>query len=636
MVLLKMFEKTNIVVFVSGTGTNLQAVIDACQKGNLHCQVETVVANQECMGIERAKRHGIPTILFPNVGLTREQHESLITDELIKQNVQASLFVLAGYMRVLSKEFIDFWNSRNVQILNLHPALHGEFTGAHAIQDAFHAFERNELGENPRTGVMVHHVIEELDKGELIKQVEVPIRENDTLETLTERIRQVEKPLLISALQIVTGFRRGKVRDIYVLNDDQLLMQASSRLSAFDRHICTIPNKGFYLNQTSQWWFENTRHIIDNHMLFCEGDSMIVKRCEVIPIEMVVRAYITGSTQTSMWTNYNKGVREYCGHKLPEGLKKNQKLDKLYITPTTKDEVHDELTTGQEMVNQGIVTANEWAYLCEKTLELFRFGSAVADSRGLILVDTKFEFGRYNGQIILIDEVMTSDSSRYWIKASYQNRFEQGLEPEKYDKDIIRNTLKKSWDPYAEDAGDPPVTEELLRQTDVAYRTLYQLITNSQSSNEQFDSNLVTHNSLDEIYNHFLNTQDRVVIIAGSTSDDPHVNKLEAALNNQGIMVDRYVSSAHKNTYQTMEILEKYDKVDYRVIYVTVAGRSNALSGVVAANVRFPVIACPPFKDKMDFMVNINSTLQMPSKVPVMTILEPGNVALACRRMIDF
>lgn len=257
--------------------------------------------------------------------------------------------------------------------------------------------------------------------------------------------------------------RDGKVRTLYDVSEKTLLLSATDRLTGFDRQLCSIPFKGSVLNNISLWWFNKTQHIVPNHLDIQLNEKMYnqstsfdnkylnkdvyVKKCKPFLIEFVVRGYITGSSQTSLWTNYNKGMRNYCGINFPDGLVKNQKLRYNVVTPTTKGEV-DELISSEEIIRREIMTEEEWNTCHNYALQLFNYGQKVANEKGLILVDTKYEFGVYNGQIILIDEIHTPDSSRYWLKHSYKERFNNGKEPESIDKEIIRKWVKKNYDPY--------------------------------------------------------------------------------------------------------------------------------------------------------------------------------------------
>eukprot|EP00658_Telonema_sp_P-2_P041793 TRINITY_DN2992_c0_g1_i1.p1 TRINITY_DN2992_c0_g1~~TRINITY_DN2992_c0_g1_i1.p1 ORF type:complete len:348 (+),score=82.11 TRINITY_DN2992_c0_g1_i1:60-1103(+) len=221
----------------------------------------------------------------------------------------------------------------------------------------------------------------------------------------------------------------GKVRDIYT-SASKVALVATDRQSAFDRHLASVPFKGQVLSRVSQWWFAQTGDIVPNHVLAIPHSNITVgKRCEIFPIEFVVRGYITGSTDTAMWTHYDRGVRDYCGHQLPDGLVKNQRLETVLLTPTTKSAVHDECISAQAIVERGFMSQEDFEYCEQKALELFAHATQVAAGRGLILVDTKFEFGKVDGQIVIADEILTPDSSRYWISESYEQCMSDGKNP---------------------------------------------------------------------------------------------------------------------------------------------------------------------------------------------------------------
>ena len=269
----------------------------------------------------------------------------------------------------------------------------------------------------------------------------------------------------------------GKVRDIYDLGD-KLILITTDRQSAFDRILAAIPYKGQVLNLTSIWWFENTQHIIKNQVLDVPDPNVVIaKKCEVFPVEFVVRGYITGSTSTSLWTVYKNGSRNYCGNQLPENLVKNQRLDKPILTPTTKDKIHDRPISPKEIISEKLMTQADWDFTSNIALELFNFGLELMDEKGLILVDTKYEFGKdKNGNIILIDEVHTPDSSRYWLKNTYDERFLNNQEPDNIDKEFLRLWFVDNCDPY-NDEKLPDAPENLVIELSQRYISLYQMIT---------------------------------------------------------------------------------------------------------------------------------------------------------------
>ena len=271
--------------------------------------------------------------------------------------------------------------------------------------------------------------------------------------------------------------KTGKVRDQYDIGD-KIVLITTDRQSAFDRVLASIPFKGQVLNQTSVWWFKNTEQIISNHFIEMPDPNVIIaKKCKVIPIEFVVRGYITGSTSTSLWTVYNNGDREYCGNQLSEGLIKNQKLDENMLTPTTKEEHHDRPISPDDIIKEGWMTKDDWHYCSKVALDLFAFGQKVAADHGMILVDTKYEMGvDADGNILLVDEIHTPDSSRYWIKSTYEEKMERGEEPENIDKEFLRLWFVDNCDPYNDETlPNPP--DDLVVELSNRYIYLYETIT---------------------------------------------------------------------------------------------------------------------------------------------------------------
>ncbi len=230
---------------------------------------------------------------------------------------------------------------------------------------------------------------------------------------------------------------RGKVRDNYDLPDGRRLIVATDRLSAFDRNIVAIPFKGQVLTQIARFWFDRTADLCPNHVIdYPDPNVLLCKRLDILPIEIVVRDYLAGTTATSVWSMYRAGHREIYGLRFPDGLRENAKLPQTVITPTTKarDGEHDEPVTPGEILDRGLLTAAQWQEVSQKALALFARGRDVAAQRGLILVDTKYEFGRDgDGQILLADEIHTPDSSRYWFAESYPDRFAAGEPPDSFD-----------------------------------------------------------------------------------------------------------------------------------------------------------------------------------------------------------
>jgi phosphoribosylaminoimidazole-succinocarboxamide synthase len=278
------------------------------------------------------------------------------------------------------------------------------------------------------------------------------------------------------------GRKQGKVRDTYDLGNT-LILVTTDRQSAFDRVLASIPFKGAVLNQVSGFWFEQTRHIVKNHVISIPDPNVtIAEKCEVFPIEFVVRGFLTGSTDTSAWTQYSKGLRTICGNVLPDGMKKNEKFGRPLLTPTTKAETHDEPISAEQIVARGIIDETTWKKLESIVFSLFEFGARTAALHGLILVDTKYELGTDGkGDIVLIDEVHTPDSSRYWLKESYEERMSQGQEPENIDKEFLRLWFRQHCDPY-KDKVLPKAPDDLIIELSSRYIRLFEMITGSDFS----------------------------------------------------------------------------------------------------------------------------------------------------------
>ncbi len=272
----------------------------------------------------------------------------------------------------------------------------------------------------------------------------------------------------------------GKVRDFYIVGDKRIII-TTDRISAFDVILGFIPGKGAVLNQLSAFWFEKTKDIVPNHLISTPHPNVsIVKNAKLIPVEMVVRGYITGVTNTSIWGSYEKGERVIYGIKFPNGLRKNQKLKTPVITPTTHPEagskVHDERLTEKEILNKKIVDPKIWQKMKKVSLKLFERGTKICAKAGIVLVDTKYEFGLdKKGQLMLIDEIHTPDSSRFWIKKTYLDRFEKGLEPQNFDKEFLRLWYAKRG--YKGDGVPPKMRAELIEQVSKRYFQIYKKIT---------------------------------------------------------------------------------------------------------------------------------------------------------------
>lgn len=272
---------------------------------------------------------------------------------------------------------------------------------------------------------------------------------------------------------------RGKVRDNYDLPDGRRIIIASDRLSAFDRILTCIPDKGHVLTQTARYWFENTSDICPNHALAYPDPNVVIgQRLDILPVEIVVRGYLAGTTGTSLLTLYKQGHRSVYGLDLPEGLQDNQALPEPVITPTSKafDGAHDEPLTPREIIDGRLLTELQWERVSSYALALFARGQELAAKRGLILVDTKYEFGvDRQGAIILADEIHTPDSSRYWMADTYQERFERGERPVSFDKDFVRSWVTQRCDPYKDEI--PAIPSTLIEATADVYRSAFEKIT---------------------------------------------------------------------------------------------------------------------------------------------------------------
>lgn len=283
--------------------------------------------------------------------------------------------------------------------------------------------------------------------------------------------------------------RQGKTRDFYIVKGptslglrgtSKRIIISTDRISAFDRNLGFIPNKGQVLSQLASFWFDKTKNIIENHIISNPHENvLVVKNAKLIPIEMVIRGYITGVTGTSIWGSYEKGERVIYGIKFPDGLKKNQKLKKPVITPTTHPEagsgLHDERLTKKEIISKKLLNKKTYEHLEKISLKLFKFGQTLCEKKGIILVDTKYEFGIYKGKVILVDEIHTPDSSRFWVKKTYKERLRKRLEPESYDKEFLRIWFKNKG--YSGEGKPPKMTLDFISKVSNRYTEIYEKIT---------------------------------------------------------------------------------------------------------------------------------------------------------------
>jgi phosphoribosylaminoimidazole-succinocarboxamide synthase len=273
--------------------------------------------------------------------------------------------------------------------------------------------------------------------------------------------------------------QRGKVRDNYSLGDGRRLIVTTDRLSAFDQILAFVPFKGQVLTELAAWWFDHTSDVIPNHLIAVpDANVMLVREAQTLPVEMVVRGFLTGVTGTSLWTMYQRGERHMYGHTFPEGLRKNIPLPQAVITPTTKADhgAHDAPLAPEEVVAQGLVSAELWGQMQDCALALFARGQELAAQSGLILVDTKYEFGvDPAGNLMLIDEIHTPDSSRYWRASTYEERLKNGLEPENFDKEYLR--LWFSDHGYRGEGEPPSLPGDIVVEAGTRYIRVYEGLT---------------------------------------------------------------------------------------------------------------------------------------------------------------
>ena len=542
---------------------------------------------------------------------------------------------------------------------------------------------------------------------------------------------------------------QGKVRSIHGYPDypNVILVEHSDKVSSYDSYICDVEHKGIHLNHLNVWWMQNTKHIIPNHYIYHSKQILLAKRAKRINLEVVVRGYITGSSDTSLWTLYQQGkVKDSYGFELPEGLVKDQKLSEPVVTPTSKGDNGEQYIplTEEQIVKEGYLNQECWTYLKQKALELYKYGNYIANKKGLILVDTKYEFGFYvnpgldldidpnsndsytKEDIILIDELHTGDSSSYWKFDTYQKIFDEDKSPETFDKDHIRRYINETvpefksipiknrkiseipedikqslYDAFDIDSdgndsytkediilidelhtGDsssywkfdtyqkifdedkspetfdkdhirryinetvpefksipiknrkiPEISENIKQSLYDAYSQLYEQLT-GQRLESQIEMKRISKRTFmnDYIYNY----SPLVIVMASSLNDMTQVDKVNALLRKQNLFYLNYFHSAHKETLTVYNLIHNIDEyyTKRKIVFITVVGLSNALGGVLAANTRFPIINCPYFKDNTDMMMNINSSLQMPSRVPCCTVLRPDNAVLLARNIL--
>ncbi|MDO9578532.1 MAG: phosphoribosylaminoimidazolesuccinocarboxamide synthase [Candidatus Cloacimonadales bacterium] len=416
---------------------------------------------------------------------------------------------------------------------------------------------------------------------------------------------------------------KGKVRDSIRVDEKTRMIVVTDRISSFDSVLNNlIPNKGAVLNSITNYWFEKTQNIVDNHFIKAVDPNIsLVKEAEPIKVEMVVRGYLTGS----MWRGYKNGKREFSGVKTVDGLTQNQKFPSPILTPTTKEK-HDREITPEDIVKEGWTTKGIYDKMADISLKLFELGTDDLAEKGIILMDTKYEFGLIDGEVILIDEIHTPDSSRFWDKEAFEK---DPTKVDSMDKEYIRQWLLNN-----KVDGEVPdiLPDDVIKTASQKYVDIYQRILG-----EKFIECKLPLNT--RIYNRLLGAElikdGYVIIIMGSPADLGHCKKIKSHLDKYNVFVDMRVCSAHKNGERLPEITEVYNNSIEPGCVIAVAGRSNGLGGALAANLAIPMINCPPFKDKIDMMLNLNSSLMMPSNTPASTVIDVSSAALAALRSLN-
>jgi len=416
---------------------------------------------------------------------------------------------------------------------------------------------------------------------------------------------------------------RGKVRDSFRINEETRLIVATDRLSAFDRVLDTcIPGKGATLNHLAAHWFEQTRHIVPNHYLKMVADqAMLVREAQPIPLEIIVRAYITGSA----WRAYARGRRSVSGVSLPEGLTRNARLPEPIVTPTTKSK-HDEEIDPAGVAAAGIVDHETYQAMERISLELFAHASRTLAEQGILLVDSKYEFGWIDGEVVVIDEIHTPDSSRFWRASDYEAHPESA---EALDKEFVRGWLLAE----KEKGNDPTLLPDVVvEETSRRYRGIGHEITGKPLPPVAEDA---PGRLVEQLAGAGVLRDGFVTIVCGSFSDAAHAERIAGELAPYGLYVSQRIASAHKTPARVEALCIELNAACEPGVVIAVAGLSNGLGGALAANLTLPVINCPPFADRLDVEMHLGSSVHMPSNVPAMTVLSPNNAAQAALRCLQ-
>jgi phosphoribosylaminoimidazole-succinocarboxamide synthase len=397
----------------------------------------------------------------------------------------------------------------------------------------------------------------------------------------------------------------------------------TDRISAFDLKMKTpIPDKGQVLNRLAAYWFERTRDIIGNHVsALIDPNLTLVREAKPVRVEMIVRGYLAGS----MWRGYQQGLRVFSGVTVPEGLTQNARLPSPIVTPTTKEESDREITP-DGIVREGLATHGMYQRMAEASPRLYQRASEILEAKGLLLADTKYEFGLIDGELILIDEIHTPDSSRFWEQKRWQEAPERA---EPLDKEFVRQWLMANRDAagnYQRSLPPDVIDETARRYRDIFTRITGETIETPDDIHHRVYRSLVRRGLVKEGF---------VAICMGSPSDLPHCRKIAEVIERYGVRVELRVVSAHKNGERVVELARRYNAAIEPGAVIAVAGESNGLGGALAANLSLPVINCPPFSDKTDLLINLNSSLMLPSRTPALTAVRPENAALGALRALN-
>lgn len=689
-----LFSKMRVLFFTSGSGSTAEYITRMLRETKLNgvgIELAGFVYEPnddiENRFTKLVAQHQVSHLSFYKVNrqefgntINNEEFHSRIWNNIsnLSENVNGiNLIMLLGWMHIIPKSFITRCNEFGIEIVNLHPTLQYQLIGRDIYPKIWNMYQDGMIRE---TGCMVHHVSENLDRGSVIQELKLDLSScsnfaeyklamyggtrqngvNEEVANCDDEVVGLEKQCVWQALTklnevfrnkkkmdiditpssmargdiragCLTLKHRGKVRDIYESADypGYLFVQTSDRISANDIVIAYLPGKGVLLNQINTFWHRLFR--IRQLVISSGGGMMIIRKMRAIPLEIIIRRRLTGS----LWKAYSqKGLRVVNGYELKDGMTDGDLFEEPIITPTTKG-THDIPISFDEIIEHGILNRKEVIEIKEKATDLFLKGEVYMSKIGIEMIDTKFEFAfAEDGSLEVIDEIFTPDSSRFIVDGK------------RMDKDILRKWATENEVRILEHTPREDGCRGVELPTEVGSKLLanyYQFLSKLLAT--QNKNIFSCYGSVME--NTVVNSLDKlariVVIIAGSKSDASHVEKIRMELAKQDILAWVYYASAHKNTQAVMKILNKYESMvskdgfgyGCRLVYITVAGMSNALSGVVAANTVNPVVACPPFADKDDFQVNINSTLQMPSGVPSACILRPDNLAGFCKRIFN-